>query len=368
MAAIESRGDGSASTCRAPSSGSWAATAARVPGPGDHEDALGPSGAAGRRCPAAACGPVPVRSSRNLGCPARDRGQSRVPAPPAGMTAWKPGMAGGHGGQGSQARPHGCPACGVPHTGPPRVASRSELVHYSEVRLGTTVVRTSDSPGGSPSVRSARRAVKRKAPAGTLYRGREGMWSWVAHRVTGVAIFFFLLVHVLDTSLVRISPEDYNDVIGTYKNPIMGLGEAGLVAAIVFHAFNGIRIILVDFWAKGPKYQRADALDRDRPVRRDDGRVPAPPPDARVRGRVMSTIADPKAPRAPARPPVPPDHPRQHRAVRLGVHARVRRDPAGADLRPPLRQPLAGPGRQGDRLRLRRRQVGVARSGRSGTC
>ncbi|GAA3797582.1 succinate dehydrogenase, cytochrome b556 subunit [Cellulomonas soli] len=94
------------------------------------------------------------------------------------------------------------------------------------------------------------------APAGTLYRGREGMWSWVAHRITGVAIFFFLLVHILDTALVRVSPESYNDVIATYKNPIMGLGEAGLVAAIVFHAFNGLRIILVDFWAKGPKYQR----------------------------------------------------------------------------------------------------------------
>ncbi len=38
-------------------------------------------------------------------------------------------------------------------------------------------------------------------PAGTLYRGREGMWSWVAHRVTGVLIFFFLFVHVLDTAL-----------------------------------------------------------------------------------------------------------------------------------------------------------------------
>ena len=96
----------------------------------------------------------------------------------------------------------------------------------------------------------------RKVPAGTLYRGREGMWSWVAHRVTGVAIFFFLLVHVLDTSLVRISPEAYNDVIATYKNPIMGLGELFLVAAIVFHAFNGLRIILIDFWAKGPRYQR----------------------------------------------------------------------------------------------------------------
>lgn len=94
------------------------------------------------------------------------------------------------------------------------------------------------------------------APAGTLYRGREGMWSWVAHRVTGVLIFLFLLVHVLDTALVRVSPEAYNAVIGTYQTPIMGLGEAGLVLAIVFHAFNGIRIILVDFWAKGPKYQR----------------------------------------------------------------------------------------------------------------
>ncbi|MCW1248980.1 succinate dehydrogenase, cytochrome b556 subunit [Acaricomes phytoseiuli] len=93
-------------------------------------------------------------------------------------------------------------------------------------------------------------------PAGTLYRGREGMWSWVGHRVTGVVIFFFLLVHVLDTSLVRVSPEAYDAVIGTYKNPVMGLGEVALVAAIVFHAFNGLRIIAIDFWKKGPNYQR----------------------------------------------------------------------------------------------------------------
>ena len=95
-----------------------------------------------------------------------------------------------------------------------------------------------------------------RRPAGTLYRGREGMWSWVLHRITGVAIFFFLLVHILDTSLIRISPEAYNDVIGTYKTPIMGLGEAALVAAIGLHALNGLRIILVDFWSKGPRYQR----------------------------------------------------------------------------------------------------------------
>ena len=92
-------------------------------------------------------------------------------------------------------------------------------------------------------------------PAGTLYRGKVGMWSWVLHRITGVAIFFFLLVHVLDTSLVRLSPEAYDVVIATYKTPIIGLAELGLVAAILFHAFNGIRIILIDFWSKGSKYQ-----------------------------------------------------------------------------------------------------------------
>ena len=109
------------------------------------------------------------------------------------------------------------------------------------------------------SVISEPRASRKKGErvAGTLYRGREGMWSWVLHRITGVAIFFFLLVHILDTSLVRLSPEAYNAVMSSYKTPIMGLGEIALVGAIVFHALNGLRIILVDYWSKGVKYQRA---------------------------------------------------------------------------------------------------------------
>ncbi len=94
-------------------------------------------------------------------------------------------------------------------------------------------------------------------PAGTLYRGKVGMWSWVLHRITGVAIFFFLLVHVLDTALVRVSAEAYNAVIATYKTPLIGVAELGLVAAILYHALNGIRVILIDFWRKGAKYQNA---------------------------------------------------------------------------------------------------------------
>ena len=93
-------------------------------------------------------------------------------------------------------------------------------------------------------------------PAGTLYRGGEGMWTWVVHRITGVSVFFFLLVHVLDTALVRVSPEAYDLVIASYKTPIVNLLEVGLVGAVLYHALNGLRVILVDFWSRGPRYQR----------------------------------------------------------------------------------------------------------------
>lgn len=95
------------------------------------------------------------------------------------------------------------------------------------------------------------------AKSGTLYRGREGMWSWVAHRISGMLLFLFLVVHVLDTALVRVSPEAYNEIIGHYKTVVFGLGEIGLVGAVVFHALNGVRVILVDFWSQGPKRQRS---------------------------------------------------------------------------------------------------------------
>jgi succinate dehydrogenase / fumarate reductase cytochrome b subunit len=82
------------------------------------------------------------------------------------------------------------------------------------------------------------------------------MWSWVAHRVTGVLVFFFLFAHVLDTALVRVSPNDYDRVVDTYKHPLITLMEVGLVAAVLFHALNGIRVMLVDFWEKGVRLQR----------------------------------------------------------------------------------------------------------------
>ena len=102
----------------------------------------------------------------------------------------------------------------------------------------------------------AKAPSRKRRPPRTLYRGDPGMWSWVLHRISGATIFFFLFVHVLDTALVRVGPQQYNEVIATYKTPIVGLMEFGLVAAVLFHGLNGIRVILIDFWSEGPRYQR----------------------------------------------------------------------------------------------------------------
>jgi succinate dehydrogenase / fumarate reductase cytochrome b subunit len=90
----------------------------------------------------------------------------------------------------------------------------------------------------------------------SFYRGGEGMFTWVLHRVTGVAIFAFLFAHVMDTSLVVVSEELYNGVLEVYHAPIIKLMEMGLVVAVIYHGVNGLRITLVDFWSKGAANNR----------------------------------------------------------------------------------------------------------------
>ena len=95
-----------------------------------------------------------------------------------------------------------------------------------------------------------RRIARRASELGPLYRGREGQWSWIFHRVTGVVIILFLFAHVVDTALVGWGPNAYNRVVNVYKNPIVGVMELGLVAAVLFHALNGLRIMAIDFRPK----------------------------------------------------------------------------------------------------------------------
>src|SRR5215211_669550 len=94
----------------------------------------------------------------------------------------------------------------------------------------------------------ATRATKKRSDYGSVYRGHEGQWSWLFHRVTGVAVILFLFAHIVDTAVIGWGPEAYDRVASVYHNPVVRALELGLVAAVLFHSFNGVKIMLIDFF------------------------------------------------------------------------------------------------------------------------
>lgn len=91
------------------------------------------------------------------------------------------------------------------------------------------------------------------------YRGALGQWSWVLHRISGLGVVFFLTLHVIDTSWSVFYPELYVRAIATYQTPVFTLGEFGLIACVVYHALNGLRIAIIDFKPVWWKYQQRAA-------------------------------------------------------------------------------------------------------------
>jgi succinate dehydrogenase / fumarate reductase cytochrome b subunit len=78
--------------------------------------------------------------------------------------------------------------------------------------------------------------------------------------VSGLAILGFLVIHVWDTANAYFWPQAYVWSIALFKNPLFVLGEIGVMAAVLYHAFNGIRITVLDFKPEWWKFQRRSAL------------------------------------------------------------------------------------------------------------
>ena len=89
----------------------------------------------------------------------------------------------------------------------------------------------------------------------TRYRLRTGMTAWILHRLSGLAILLYLVLHVWGLKAVT-DREAYNALITGYHAPLFKLGEFMLLAAVVYHALNGLRIVLIDFLGWSPKQKR----------------------------------------------------------------------------------------------------------------
>ncbi len=89
----------------------------------------------------------------------------------------------------------------------------------------------------------------------TRYKGKSGQWAFLGHRITGFLVFLFLLLHIVDVSLLRW-PDTYDQVHRLYGNVVLRLFEVGLLTALVFHSLNGLRIVAVDLFPDAVRNQR----------------------------------------------------------------------------------------------------------------
>ncbi len=88
------------------------------------------------------------------------------------------------------------------------------------------------------------------------YRGSEGMIAWAFHRISGVAIWAFVVLHVIDIYLVGGDPKAYDTILQIYASPPGRVMETLLGAALLYHALNGLRIIIMDFWPAFTRYHK----------------------------------------------------------------------------------------------------------------
>jgi succinate dehydrogenase / fumarate reductase cytochrome b subunit len=73
-----------------------------------------------------------------------------------------------------------------------------------------------------------------------------GRTAYLAHRITGFAIFAFLLLHVLDVGLYSLSHRLYDEVQTLYGSAPLRVFECGLLLAVLFHTGNGLRLLAID--------------------------------------------------------------------------------------------------------------------------
>ncbi len=107
---------------------------------------------------------------------------------------------------------------------------------------------------------------------GWVWAGRYGLerYLYILHRVTGLGIILFGILHMVETTIFRIQGQDVWEATMTLlRKPWFEVGLYLVAVAFIFHALNGLRLILQQLgFALGkpvrPIYPYKDALRKKR--------------------------------------------------------------------------------------------------------
>ena len=108
---------------------------------------------------------------------------------------------------------------------------------------------------------------------GWLGGGRWGVerYLYIIHRVAGLGILTFFMLHIFESSIRILGPASWNTAMETLKTPVFKFGEFIVFVGFAFHALNGIRLILIEWGlavgkAEEPVYPYRSSLNTQRPL------------------------------------------------------------------------------------------------------
>lgn len=78
------------------------------------------------------------------------------------------------------------------------------------------------------------------------YRGGVGMLAWILHRLSGLALSAYLLLHIYDLRAAQRGAAAFDEALAVFQTPFWKVMDLLLLAAVAFHLLNGIRLLAFD--------------------------------------------------------------------------------------------------------------------------
>jgi succinate dehydrogenase / fumarate reductase cytochrome b subunit len=89
---------------------------------------------------------------------------------------------------------------------------------------------------------------------GLRYRGQTNMLTWVLHRITGLGILLFVSLHIVAAFFLNALGDDISSAVTRWyeSQPV----QVFVYFCVLYHAFNGLRVLLEDFYPPLLRYHR----------------------------------------------------------------------------------------------------------------
>lgn len=99
--------------------------------------------------------------------------------------------------------------------------------------------------GERPQDRTLEADAARRVAGQLDVRGRgAGMWAFVAHRITGIGLVVYLLLHLFVLSLLAQGQAGWDSFIRLARTPVFLMLDVILIAGVLFHGLNGVRVAM----------------------------------------------------------------------------------------------------------------------------